>query len=101
MIWFGWVLWHINHCWLFNAKFCLYIYIKYICFGLVGFYGISTIVGYLMPNPLYTYILNIYGLVGFYGISTIVSYLMPNPLYTYILNIYDLVWLGSMAYQPL
>ncbi len=28
-------------------------------FGLVGFYGISTIVGYLMPNPLYTYILNI------------------------------------------
>ena len=26
-------------------------------FGLIGFYGI---VGYLMPNPLYTYILNIY-----------------------------------------
>ena len=26
---------------------------------LVGFYGISTIVGYLMPNPLHTYILNI------------------------------------------
>ena len=24
-------------------------------FGLVGLYGISTIVGYLMPNPLYTY----------------------------------------------
>ena len=24
---------------------------------LVGFYGISTIVGYLMPNPVYTYIL--------------------------------------------
>ena len=31
----------------------------YIWFGLVGFYGISTIVGYLMPHPLYTYILNI------------------------------------------
>ena len=28
-------------------------------FGLVWFYGISTIVGYLMPNPLHTYILNI------------------------------------------
>ena len=28
-------------------------------FGLVGVYGIQTIVGYLMPNPLYTYILNI------------------------------------------
>ena len=26
---------------------------------LVEFCGISTIVGYLMPNPLYTYILNI------------------------------------------
>ena len=40
-------------------------------------------------------------LVGFYGISTIVGYLMPNPFYTFILNIYDLVGLGFMAYQPL
>ena len=39
---------------LFNAKSSLYISIKYIGFGLAGFYGISTIVGYLMPNPLYT-----------------------------------------------
>ena len=99
MIWLGWVLWHINHCRLFNAKSSFYIYIKYIWFGLVGYYGISTIVGYLMPNPLYTYIW--FGWVGFYGISTIVGYLMPNPLSTYILNIYDLVWLGFMAYQPL
>ena len=30
MIWFGWALWHINNCWLFNAKSSLYIYIKYI-----------------------------------------------------------------------
>ena len=44
-------------------------------FGLVGFYGISTIVGYLMPNLLYAYILNIYDLVC-----------LQNPLYTYILN---------------
>ena len=132
MIWLGWVLWHINHCRLFNAKSSFYIYIKYIWFGLVGFYGISTIVGYLMPNPLSTHILNIYdlvgwvlwhinhcrlfnakssfytyikyiwfGLVGFDGISTIVGYLMPNPFSTHILNIYDLVWLGLMAYQPL
>ena len=41
------------------------------------------------------------GFVGFYGISTIVGYLMPNLLYTYILNTYDLVWLGFMVYQPL
>ena len=39
-----------------------------------------------MPNPLYTYICKYvwFGWVGFYGISTIVGYLMPNPLYTYI-----------------
>ena len=41
------------------------------------------------------------GLVKFYGISTIVGYLMPNPVYTYILDIHDMVWLGFMAYQPL
>ena len=29
-----------------------------IWFGLVGFYDISTIVGYLMPNPAFTNILN-------------------------------------------
>ena len=72
MIYFGWILWHINHCRLFNAK-----------------------------SSFYIYILNIYDLVGFYGILTVVGYLMPNPLYAYILNIYDLVWLGFMAYQPL
>ena len=55
MIRFGWVLWYINHCRLFNAQSSLYIYIKFIWLGLVGFYGISTIVGYLMPNPLYTF----------------------------------------------
>ena len=85
MIWFGCVLWHLNHCRLFNTKSSLYIYIRYIGFGLFGFYGISTIVGYLMPNPLYTYILNIYDLVGlgFMGISTTVGYFMPNP-FSYI-----------------
>ena len=36
---------------------------------------------------------------GFYGIPTIVGYLMPNPLYTYIL-IY-MTWFGFMLYQPL
>ena len=35
-----------------------------------------------------------FGLVWFYCISTIVGYLMPNPVYIYILNIYDLVWFG-------
>ena len=68
-------------------------YIKYMFwFGWVGFYRRSTIVGYFLPTPLYIYIY-IYDLVGFYGISTLVGYLMPNPLYTYILNIYESVWL--------
>ena len=42
---------------------CSYFKPFTIWFGLVGFYGISTIVGYLMLNPLYTYILNIYDLL--------------------------------------
>ena len=29
LVWFGLVLWHINHSRLFNAKSSLYIYIKY------------------------------------------------------------------------
>ena len=46
--------------------------------GWVGFYGISTIVGYLMPNPFYTCILVWFGLVSlFNGISTFAGYLMP------------------------
>ena len=51
---------------------------------MVWFYGISTIVGYLMPNYfLYIDIKYIrFGLVGFYGISPIVGYLMPNYFYT-------------------
>ncbi len=56
MIQFGLVLWHINHCRLFKAKSSLYKYIKYIGVGLVWFYSISTLVGYLMPNPVYRYI---------------------------------------------
>ena len=34
-------------------------------FGLVWFFGISILVGYLMPNPSYTYILNIWFLNTF------------------------------------
>ena len=31
-----------------------------------------------------------FSLVGFYGISILVGYLILNPVYTYISNIYDL-----------
>ena len=58
MIWFGWVLWHINHCRLFHVKSSLYIYIKcMIWFDWV--YSILTIVGYLISNHLYTHIYSI------------------------------------------
>ena len=43
-----------------------------------GVYSISVIIMYGILK------------IWFYGISTIVGYLMPNLVYTYILNIYDL-----------
>ncbi len=36
------------------------------------------------------FILKFFDLVGFYGIETIVGYLIPNPVYSYILDIFDL-----------
>ena len=36
-----------------------------------------------------------------YDISMILGYLMWDPFYEYISNIYDLFSLGFMAYQPL
>ena len=68
----------------FNAESFLYLYIRYIWFALVGFYGISTLVGYLIPNNFYTYIINIYDLIWFGGISTLVGHLIPNYFYAYI-----------------
>ena len=73
------------------------MYIKYIrfglvWFGLVWFYDVSTIVGYLSPNPLYTYILNVYDLVWF--VLWHIKHCMlfnGSPLYTYILDIF-MIW---------
>ena len=100
LVWFGLVLWHINHCRLFNSKSSLYIYIRYIWDGLVWFYGISTIEDYLMPNPLYTYISNMiwFGWVLRY-INHCRLFNAKSSLYIYIK--YDLVWLGFKVYQPL
>ena len=39
--------------------------------------------------------------LGFMAYPIIVGYLIPNPLYIYVLNIYDFIWLDFMAYQPL
>ena len=89
----GYVLLHINPCRLFNAKSSLYIYIKYIRFGLVGFYGASTIAGYLMPNAVSTNTYILYIVVVFYGISTLEGYLTLNSVYRYILYMFDsILW---------
>ena len=74
---------------LFNAKFSLYIYIKYIGFGFILIHGISIFVGYLMPNALYSLIYPIYMiffcLAGFQGISTFVGlFNAKSHFYTYI-----------------
>ena len=84
-IWFGLVLWHINHYRLFNAKSSLHIHIKYIWFGLVLWH----INHYRLFNAKSSLYIR-FGLVVFYSIATIVDYLMPNSVYTYILDIYDL-----------
>ena len=84
MIWFAWVLWHINHCALFNAKSSSPIYIEYIGFGWVGFYGTSTIVGYFAPN-LFSYIYIRYTGFGLIAKSYIYIYIY---IHTYIYIMY-------------
>ena len=103
MIWLGWVLCHINNFRIFNAKSPLYTHTRYIGIGFVCFLRHINHCGlFIARSSLYIYIKCIgFCLVRFYGISTIVGYLMLNPLYTYILNTYDMVWLGFMTYQPL
>ena len=77
-------------------------------FGLVRFYAISTIVGYLMPNPLCTYILNIYMIWFGWVLCHINHWRLLNTkssLYIYIKYMILVGWLvgylGFMAYQPL
>ena len=56
-------------------------------FYLVRFYNISSFVGYIMPNPFYTYISNTYDLVRLVFIITINHCRLFNAksfLYTYI-----------------
>ena len=46
---------------------------------------------------IYTYIYDSVSL-GFMAYQPFQCYLMPNPLYTYILNVFDMVCLSSMAW---
>ena len=101
LVWLDFIAYH--PCWYFNRKSSLYIYIKIYDLVWLGLYGITTLMGILKPNPVYTYILKIYELVwlGLYGISTLMSILKPNPVYTYILKYMS--WFGwvFMANLPL
>ena len=54
-----------------------------------------------MPNPFYTYKLNMYNLVWLYGISNSLGCLKPNPIPTYTSNIYSIDSFGFLAFQPL
>ena len=82
--------------WVLFSKFFLGLRLS-----LVGFNSISTVVGYLMPNPLYTYILDIYDLIWFglvlWHINHYRLFNAKSSLYIYIKDI----WFGFMAYQPL
>ena len=96
-------LWQIYPYGYFKAKFCLYIYINRYDLGWLGLYCISTLMGILKPNPVYTYILKYMIWFGWdlYGESTLMGIFKPNPVYTYILKY--MIWFGLvyMAYQPL
>ena len=46
----------------FSPKMILRVFYQDDYLGLVWFYGIPTIVGYLRLNPVYSYILDIYDL---------------------------------------
>ena len=78
----------------------LYIYQIYmIWFGLIGFYGISTVIGYLMPNPVFIYISNLYDLVWFdrvlWHINRYWLFNAKSCFYIYIKSIwFGLVWSG-------
>ena len=97
-----------NHCRLFNAKSSLYIYIKDKCFvsylllvylllnGLVWFYGMSTIVGYLMPN-LFLYIWIVLFRTIQFSIST--KYSSIWPIDRYLQTRVDLITVAIKGYS--
>ena len=59
MICFALVVWHINHCWLFNARSSLYIYIKYMScklFFLLTFLNDPELISCTLLDAFYLYI---------------------------------------------
>ena len=52
----------------------------------VRFYGLSSIFGYLMPNPVYTYELNIYDLYKYFVDNIFVN--EPEVIFCALLNVF-------------
>ena len=101
LIWLSWVLWHINHGRLFNAKSSLYTHIKYMIYFRWVLWHINH--GRLCnaKSSLYTHIIYmIYFRWVLWHINHGRLCNAKSSLYLYI-NIYDLFSLGFMAYQPL
>ena len=108
---------HINTCWLFNAKSSLYIYIKYIWFGLVRFLwhikrcwlfnaksssniSIGACGGVMVSNldlQIYTSEFESHWVPLSYGLVPHLSKKLSKlPLHTY--QIY-MIWFGSVFYH--
>ena len=71
----GWNKWTVldnNECYRLLLKYCLLVIVW--VGWLVGFYGLSNLDGYLMPNHVYTYILNLYDLESDNLLVTIFSW---------------------------
>ena len=82
----------LTNCWIARKR------LVYKC--LVWFYGISIIVGYLMPNALYIYIYTY--MTRFSLVSWHINYCgLFDAKCTIYIYIHDLVWFGFMAYQLL
>ena len=62
-----------------------------------GFYGISTLIGYLVPNPVYTHIYNIYNLLTVNNQNLFVYTQLNGFKYRYCL--YTFKWVVSRVLQ--
>ena len=60
---------HPLYCPCYNILNSRYFVIQHFYFWLIVFYGISTLVDYLIPNPVYSYILNMRFVNDYFGAS--------------------------------
>ena len=85
MIWFGWVLWHINHCWILNDKSSLYIYIIYIHDLVCNWYKNTPflLMSKNLSIPLFKNGLLFHCLIFSFLTSNLLSFSFNTIIYTY------------------